>query len=89
MLVILIELFDNPDIVFIRVFIITETRDFLLTGNRALNIVRVKVGAVRNVLETNLVLETDFVTRLFVGNLRRDNNPGAVFVRITFDSENL
>lgn len=86
---IVIELFKSPHIVLIRVFIITETRDFLLTRNGANNLMRVEVGTISHTLKTDFIFETDFVTSFFVSNSRRDNNPSTLFTRRTFYGKDL
>lgn len=77
LLIIFVKLKNFPDIILIRLIIVTETADFLLTRDRALYFVRVQVGTSRNVLETDLILETNFVSGLFICFARRKDNPGA------------
>jgi hypothetical protein len=50
---------------------------------------RMKVSTASNVLETDLVFETNFVASFFFSYSRRDNNPSAFFVGIALNSENL
>lgn len=89
MLIILIVLFNSPDIVFISRVIIAETRNFLLTRDRAYNLMRVKVGTVGNVLKTDAILETNLITCFLFSNSRRKDNPCAFFVRRSFGGINL
>jgi hypothetical protein len=77
-------LFNNPNVILVRIFIITITRDFLLLTDRTGFLMRVSVGTSRNVPETNLILETNFATNFLFSYLRRENNPGSVITGKTF-----
>lgn len=87
--IVFIILKNNPDVVFIRVFVITETRNFLLFSDRARDLMRMQVSTSGDVLETKLILETDFIATFLFSYLRWKNNPGTFVTRITFDSESL
>lgn len=89
LLIIFVKLKNLPDIVLIRLIIVTETADFLLTRSRALNFMRVQVGTSRNVLETNFILETDFVSGLFLSYARRKDNPSAFIAQKLLGGEDL
>lgn len=89
LLIILVILFNHPDIIFISILIITETRNFLLTRDGTFNLMRVEVSTISNVLETNLILESNFITSLFFSYSGRKNDPGAVIIGRSLSSEDL